>query len=146
MTETSEDFHGSRVVAWENGAPVTQAEHDARSGGAKSVVEQPGVDLLGPPSADAVAATQAPSGSVDEVPANASDVVAWIKEGGEVSDDEGARRAGLAWTVESNRGEGNVRSTVEAAVDEYLVPAEPESGEPAGENVPAEPNEGQTPG
>lgn len=145
MSETSETYHGDRVVAWADGGPVTQSQHDEHSGGTKSTVEQPGVELLGEPSASAVAAASSPpAGDVSEVPANAADVVAWIKDGAEQSDEEAARRAGLAWTVESQR-DGGVRTTVEAAVDEHLVPADGDSDEPVdadgesdeGENAPA---------
>lgn len=117
-------YRGNRVVAWRGGKPLTLDDYRGAQAPAE---DQPAPDTAGT-ARDAVerhsgpdpATTEAPAGD-ESVPDKAADVVAWIREGGEQSDDEGKRRAGLAWSAETQRS-GGIRSTVEDEVDRWLFP------------------------
>jgi hypothetical protein len=112
--------HANRAratVGWgSDGQPVRREDVENRP---RSAVAMPGVGLMGPRSGDVAGGepvddTPTPD---DEVPDNAHDVVAWIKDAGD--DVEATRRAGQAWRRETQR-EGGVRATVEAEVDNWL--------------------------
>ena len=125
MSPANRTHTSDPVVAQGEDGPITQSQHDASDAAGADVLQPSAADLgptsgvIGETQAEADQARRASTNQdTSEVPQGAADVVAWIKDAGD-DDTEAQRRAGLAWSVESQRADG-VRSTVEAEVNRHL--------------------------